>query len=766
MRRLAIPSLVVALLVPLAATAQGVPDSGITGVASCVPAIFAVTAGLSVDFAATCRAADYCRWDFGDRKSGEGVAIRHDFPGDGEYTVTATCGESAASRTLTVSSASTYTGSGLVPFGVGIAVLVVLGASVLFFSRRIRAKRGSEAGSHQAGRAGTAGPDAGPGAPRSGFWRRLRHRKVTLGLLLLALLVLAWGGVAAAEVLSAQRQASAAEESAREAADLVGAGDLEGGSAALHRALDALADAQASLASPWVGPLRLAPFTGTELRAAEAVVVGVRAASLATVGVLDYVLADRSPLYSAGRLEVGGLESLGTVLSEALGHAADARAALNGAPDPRLGFVARRLEEAEELAADLYDALNGAVPLVDRLGEAASGSRPYRLLLLLENGAERRATGGLAGWYALLEVDEEGVHLPAFGSVVGALQVLDEEGQFVAVEAPDDYVQRYGELLANTTLWANVNMSPDFPTVADVARRLYRVSTGVEADAVARVDLVGLGYLLDAFPGLTLEGQELAGSTLATDFLIDSYRRFPEDTRPGEQNAYLGEAMQEVVGQLLSGAHSDRGDLLQAVRRAVGERRLSVVTVDAAVNTMLSVGNADGSVLPGGPGDLMVTTQNLALNKIDLFTRTSLTVQVTADLCRVAGEISVTLTNATPAGMDWLPHWTLGSLGRWMVSIYVPRGAAVLSLEVDGVPVEGTFLEELGRPVASAVVDAEVGESVDVTVRWQEQLTESGYTLTLPPQSLVVPATLSVNGEPALPFVETQVREISGMCAG
>ena len=762
MRRLAIPSVVVALLVPLAATAQGVPDSGMTSVASCVPAISAVTAGLSVDLAATCRAADDCRWDFGDRESGEGVAVRHDFPGGGEYTVTATCGESVASRTLTVSSASAYSGSGLVPFGVGIAVLVVLGACALLLSRRVRARRGFEAGPHQTG---PASPDAEPGAPVS-VWRRLRRHKVALVLLLLALLIVAWGGVAAAEVLSAQGQASAAEDSAREAADLVAAGDLEGGSAALHRALDALDEAQASLASPWVGPLRLAPFAGTELRAAEAAVVGVRSASLAAAGVLDYLLADRAPLYSAGRFELEGLESLAVVLSEALDHAADARAALDGAPDPRLGFVARRLEQARELAADLHDALNGAVPLVDRLTEAASGTRPYRVLLLLENGAERRATGGLAGWYALVEVDEEGAHLPAFGSVVGALQVVDNEGEFVAVDAPDDYLQRYGDLQANTTLWAYVNLSPDFPTVADVARRLYQVSTGVEADAVARVDLVGLGYLLDAFPGLTLEGQELDGSALATGFLIDSYRRFPDDTRPGEQNAYLGEVMQEVVGQVLGGAHSNRGDLLQAVRRAVGERRLAVVTADAAVNTMLSVANADGSVLPGGPGDLMVTTQNLALNKVDLFTRTSLTVQVTADLCRVAGEVSLTLTNAVPAGMDWLPHWTLGSLGRWMVSVYVPRGATVLSLEVDGVPVEGTFLEELGRPVASAVVDAEVGESVEVTVRWQEQLTESGYTLTLQPQSLVVPATLSVNGEPAVPFLETQVREISGMCAG
>jgi len=601
---------------------------------------------------------------------------------------------------------------------------------------------------------------------KDSFWARVRRRKVVLGLVILALLIVAWGAVAAFEVLSARRQASAAEASAREAAELVGSGDLEGARVALQRALDSLDSAGSALASPWVSPLRLVPYAGTELRASEAGITGVRATSLAALGLLDYVLADRAALYAAGRLEPAGLEDLERVLSAALGHAADARAVLSAAPHPRLGFVARRLEEAERVTSGLYDAMSGAVPLVDRLAEAASGDRPYRLLLLLENGAERRATGGLEGWYALVEVGREGVHLPAFGSVVGPLQVLDAAGQYVAVEAPADYLQRYGEFLANSTLWGYVNMSPDFPTVADVARRLYQVGTGVEVDAVARIDLVGLGYLLSAFPGLTVEGQTLDGSILATGFLIESYRRFPDDIRPGEQNSYLGAAIQEVVDQLLTGVRADRSEVLKALLRTVGERRVSLVTGDAAVDAMLAVAGADGAVLPGDPGDLMVTTQNLAYNKIDLFTATELAVGLSADRCRVAGEVSVTLTNTTPADMDWLPHGTLGSTGRWMVSVYVPRAAAVLGLEVDGVPVEGTLLEEFGRPVASLIVDAQVGESIGVTVRWQEQLTEPGYTLTIQPQPLLVPATLSVNGEPAVPFVETQAREFADVCRG
>ncbi|MBM3695494.1 MAG: DUF4012 domain-containing protein [Actinobacteria bacterium] len=596
--------------------------------------------------------------------------------------------------------------------------------------------------------------------------RRLRRHRLALGLMGLALLLGAWGALGVAEVMSARRQAAAAEAAARDAANLVGSGDLEGARVRLGNALDSLVAAQRSLSSPWVAPARLVPYVGSEVRAAEAGVVAVRNTSQATLDLLSFVLADRAPIYAEGRLEPEGLAGLRTTLAGALGVVADARGALNAAPRPRLGFVAERFAEADRVTASLYDTLSGALPLVDRLSAAARGEDPYRLLLVLENGAERRATGGLPGWYTVLHIDETGVSLDAFGSVVGALQARDAAGKHIAVEAPVDYIRRYGEFMANTTLWANVNLSPDFPTVAEVARRLYAVGTGVEVDAAARVDLVGLGYLLDAFPTLTVGDVPLEGAALATDFLIDSYRQFPDDTRPGEQNAFLGEAVQEVFSQLVGGAAADRAAVFSALRRATAERRMALVTGEAAVDSMLAAAGADGGVLPGGHGDLMVTTQNFGRNKIDLFTTTAFEVGLAADDCRVEGGLTLVLMNATPAGMEFMPRGNLVNYGRWMVTVYPPRGASVMGLEVNGQPVGGAFLEEFGRTAVSVIVDADLGESVSVTVRWAETLTQPGYTLTLQPQPLVVPATLAVNGETPVRFVETVRREFPGFCRG
>jgi len=143
MCRLGFLSVVVALVaVPVTALAQGEVDShSTTSVVPCTPAIIVATTGLSVDFNATCVAAGPCTWGFGDGQTGEGDVVSHTFDGEGEYTVSATCGEVVVTRTVTVVTGSSYTGLGLVPFGVAVAALVLLSAGVLFFSRRARAGR-------------------------------------------------------------------------------------------------------------------------------------------------------------------------------------------------------------------------------------------------------------------------------------------------------------------------------------------------------------------------------------------------------------------------------------------------------------------------------------------------------------------------------------------------------------------------------------------------------------------------------------------------
>ncbi|MFH1329033.1 MAG: PKD domain-containing protein [Actinomycetota bacterium] len=141
MRRFLILALVAAFLaVPATALAAEPYSSSTTSVEPPTPGIIVAASGLTVEFTAT-HVTAACTWDFGDSGTGEGNPVSHTYAADGEYTVTATCGDTVLTRTLTFAADLSFTGFGLVPFGIAIVALVLLGATALAVSRKVRANR-------------------------------------------------------------------------------------------------------------------------------------------------------------------------------------------------------------------------------------------------------------------------------------------------------------------------------------------------------------------------------------------------------------------------------------------------------------------------------------------------------------------------------------------------------------------------------------------------------------------------------------------------
>lgn len=363
------------------------------------------------------------------------------------------------------------------------------------------------------------------------------------------------------------------------------------------------------------------------------------------------------------------------------------------------------------------------------------------------------------GFVALLELEDGRLQLERVDGIRRLTR--GQSGDRRVVAAPRDYLERYGKYEANTTLWLNINLSPHFPSVAEVARNLYWEVRDVEVDTVARVDLVAVGYLIDALGGVSVEGERIRGSDLATDFLIDSYLRFPDVV---EQNEYLTRVAEVAFRQILSGERREGTQVLNALRRTLEERRASVVTWQSELDELLSSFGGSGALLSGDPGDLEVVVQNFASNKIDLFTEQAITVSAIPVGCSVFGQVELIVENAAPQWAIDLPHGELGIRGQWWVNVYLPRQAQLRALLVDGDPAEGSLEEEQGRPVAATLIAAAPGEEVTVTVRWEESISDSLYQLRLQPQPLVSPATLDLGIEDPLRFTTTQERSVSTAC--
>ncbi len=582
-------------------------------------------------------------------------------------------------------------------------------------------------------------------------------RRIVGAALVVAVLVVGVGAAAAA--LSVREAAGRAMSAARTAASVADAGDFATVAAAAGEAAAATADARDAASSPFLGALRWVPVVGDEVRTVRHVVA---AADLLAVSAADVADLAGIEVYTAGRLHPEGTATLAGLLADAAPRIADARRELAAAGPSRIGQVEEARLLLGDLTATLGDVVAGFEPLVSDLADASAGGEPVEVLVVFENGAELRATGGLPGFTALLTVDGDGVGLGRV-DVVHSLGPRTPDGGYVAVDAPADYLARYGGFLANTTLWLNVNLSPHFPSVAEVAGRLYTLATGVDPDLVVRVDLTGLGYVLGALPAVSVDGAALDPATLATAFILDSYLRFPD---PVEQNAYLARVVGAVVAGALDAEHLDGRAVLAAGRRAVTERRLAVWSGDPATERAFAALGADGALPPGDPGQVDVAVENFAANKIDLFTGTAIAFEPEATGCLVTTTASVTLTNAVPALAAVLPAGVLETNGRWWVNVFLPAEARVLAVTIDGALAPASVAREQSRPVAAVLADAPPGRSVTVAVRFQELASGSGYRLRSAPQARVHPASLVVAGREEEAFTGAVEFPVDGVCEG
>ncbi|WP_089154163.1 DUF4012 domain-containing protein [Micromonospora sp. NBS 11-29] len=549
---------------------------------------------------------------------------------------------------------------------------------------------------------------------RSRRARRARVRRTLLAGLVVVSVLLAVGGWVAFRGWQARSHLVNAAGLAKELSSQV----LDGDVARAQRTLSALQEqadaARRATGGPawWLG--RRAPYAGDDLSAVRQISVAVDdLARLAFPALLRVDLASLVPSHE--RLDVRRLRALSGEIS-----AADR--AVRGTAErlrtvPTAGLM-RQVRDAVAALRTELDQLGGLTSAADRgvrllpplLG--ADGPRSY--LLVSQNPAELRATGGMFGAYAVLGADDGRVRLAAQGNAAD----LTSFSPPLAVE-PE-----------TRRLWndlpgifpADVNLSPDFPTAAALYREMVRRRTGVAVDGVLAVDPVVLSYLLGVIgPVAVPDGPELVGSTAVRTLLSDSYR----DLKVREQDEYFARAASEVFTALFTRTVEPRA-LLTVFSRSIRERRILFWSARPEEQRVLA-----GSQLAGQlPERDAVPTVGVFLNdgsgaKLGYYLRFS--AALTVGDCQPDGrrELRLRITVHSTAPRSGLTKSVTGLAlagdkytARTFVSVHTPTGGAVLTGRLDG---RGTAMgsgTDRRRQVAVANVEVGPGQTrtLDVTL--------------------------------------------------
>ncbi|MEH1029449.1 DUF4012 domain-containing protein [Micromonospora sp. DT68] len=545
---------------------------------------------------------------------------------------------------------------------------------------------------------------------RSRRRRRARLRRALLAGLVAGCLLLASGGWVGFRGWQARAHLINAAGLARELSAQVVGGDTDRAQRTLAALQEQAGAARSATTDPSWHVARRTPFAGDDLDAVRRIAVAID--DLARHAFPTLLRADLTSLVpSGGRLDLAKLTAVSAELSQADEAVQSTRRDLAAVPADRLVSQIRQAltdlrGEIDRLASLTAAADQGARLLPPLLG--ANGSRRY--LLVSQNLAELRATGGMFGAYALIEADKGSVRMgrqgssASFGRFVPPLK-LSAETRALWTDLPGMYP-------------ADVNLTPHFPTAASLYREMFRRKTGTTVDGVLAVDPVVLSYLLKATgPVAVPGGVPLASEKVVQTLLNESYQRL--DIK--QQDEFFASSAAAVFDAFFTKNVNPRV-LLSAFDRAITERRILFWSARPEEQRTFSDSRMAGTL----PEQDTVPTVGVFLNdgsgaKLGYYLRP--TANLTVGECRPDGrrELRLRVTLRSTAPKSGLSESVLG-LGmagdpytaRTLVSVFSPAGGAVLDARLDGSETALGSGTERRRHVATANV--EVGPGAERTL--------------------------------------------------
>jgi hypothetical protein len=371
----------------------------------------------------------------------------------------------------------------------------------------------------------------------------------------------------------------------------------------------------------------------------------------------------------------------------------------------------------------------------------ADGPRTYAMLFL--NPAEIRGGGGFFGGYAIIRADHGKLTLEKVESDKLLTRVpLDVSTM------PADYRALWG---ASAGEWQSVNISPNFPYAAPLARAGL-AARGTKVDGVVAIDTKVVAALLAGTGPVTAARFTITSANADAFFTKDIYRHFPRDSRAKDAAAL--ELLRTVFGHVISGT-LDAKALVEGAAPLVGERRLLVWSADPKEEAVL-VGFPVGGLVPDAPGPFTtVALVNAAGNKLDAYLSAS--VDYAAHRCETdpkPSQLTLTLTNRAAAN---LPNYASKNLATpnapWgstldLAYVYGPTGSDLVSATLDGAAVPIVVGTERGHPVWRFSVPLLRGQTRTLRVRFTEPHGDPSVPAVVMPQPLAIEEKTTASSAP------------------
>jgi len=553
-------------------------------------------------------------------------------------------------------------------------------------------------------------------------WHLRWYQKITRGqvgaacaaMVVLVALLFVWEAARASSALRlAGSQAQVLEDQIVAGDDASAAGTLRGLQASAHRA-------KSSTDGPLWDIGSKVPYLGKNVGAVQdvsEVIDGIATDALPPVVKLSRQINLNTYSPHNGSVDLGAIRTIAPSVetaSKALDKAQKQLQGINAGSllvplrDP-VNAVKFKIDDAQSAA---YSANLAGKLLPEMLG--GKGTRHY--LLLIQNNAEVRSTGGISGSFSILTAKNGKLSMGFQGSA----QDLKPFNKSV-VRMTEDETAVFPPTLVTDIRDANV--TPDFPRTGQIAAAMVQKGLGQHVDGVISVDPVAMSYIL-AGTGPVNAGKGLViDQANAVDVLLNSVYQAYQD--PTAQDNVFKLAARNIFNIVKSGKGDPRL-VISGLVKAANENRLMIWSAHPAEQKRIAASGVSGAFSKddGSTPHVGLYLGDAASTKMEYYLDYSTQVATRRCLQGDVQEIltATQLTSTAPPGAAKLTPYVTGTgtftprgTMRLVLRLFAPYSGGFTDVRVDGKS-QAVYANGFdGRGVTSVLLTIKPGETHTVT---------------------------------------------------
>jgi hypothetical protein len=399
------------------------------------------------------------------------------------------------------------------------------------------------------------------------------------------------------------------------------------------------------------------------------------------------------------------------------------------------GFISSRIFSTELIISNLATLIN----------QTYAANEAKNWLLIFQNPAESRATGGLLGFYAVLSVGQMQVELVEFAANDDLPQYYPTQ-----IKQPFEFNDLYGEHAS--AIWLNDNVSPHFPYAAEVWLEKFARYLQIPLEGVLTIDPIVVARLLEKENIIFyVQDEKIDGKNFVTKTLYEPYIRFEE--KDDQRIIYLKELTSNLFSNLpLSELVSISSFSL--VNQARVEGRVQVYSDKQYLKNAIIELDLHRN-LESDSDSVFITFNNLGENKLDYFLNAealACTDPDNPDISRHFISVSSNLESDRylPGYMNRRGDVLLGDYkrnsNRLLIGVYGSKYSQISNLSylkdnqiLSNFQSEKTG-RELGRPAVLIPVEVEPGNqpiNIEFEIQHKNKFSQSVVITPLTQQSIV-----------------------------